>query len=137
MGLFGSYALDRLGLIDMDRVGFMLNLDMIGRNTGDAIKVYGDGFTDGLADLVLEANAEYSLPLDLMGIHYQPFSDMAVFHDRQIPFLMVFTGEHEDYHGAGDHTDKLDYSRMEMLVRLSYDILDRVAGSDRPSILRQ
>ena len=130
-GLFGSYALDRLELIDLDRVGFMLNLDMIGRNSGDAVQIYGDGFTEGLADAVREANSIHGLPIDLMGTRYTPMSDMAVFHDRGIPFLMLFTGEHEDYHGTGDHSGKLDFARMEKLVGLSYDILDRVAGSDR------
>jgi hypothetical protein len=57
---------------------------------------------------------------------------MAVFHDRGIPFLMIFTGEHPDYHGTGDHADRLSYGKMEQLVGLSYDILDRIGDGEWP-----
>ena len=130
VGLFGSKALDVLGLIDFERLVFMLNLDMIGRNPSRRVEVYGDGFTDGLGDIVLDANTRHELEVRLMGRTYEPFSDMAVFHDHGIPFLMLFTGEHEDYHGAGDHADRIDYERMTKIVNLSYDILARVAGSE-------
>ncbi len=103
---------------------------MIGRNPGVPVQVYGDGFTSGLGAIVLDANTRHGLQIKLMGREYEPFSDMAVFHDRGIPFLMLFTGEHDDYHGTGDHADKLDYRRMTKLVDLSYDILVRAAGSD-------
>ncbi|MBN1685883.1 MAG: M28 family peptidase, partial [Spirochaetales bacterium] len=124
IGLFGSYALDRYDLIDFENIGFMLNLDMIGRNPDIPVEIYGDGLAEGLTDLVLEANEKHMLEIDLQGQKYVPFSDIAVFHDNRVPFLMFFTGEHPDYHGTGDHWEKLDYERMEKLIRLSYDILD-------------
>ncbi len=131
IGLFGSYALDRYDLIDLKKVGFMLNLDMIGRNPETPVEIYGDGLAEGLTDLVLEANSEPALDISLQGSEYVPFSDIAVFHDNRIPFLMIFTGEHPDYHGTGDHWEKLDYDRMEKLLILSYDILDLAAGAER------
>jgi hypothetical protein len=130
IGLFGSYALEKNDLLDLGRIGFMLNLDMIGRNPGDSISVYGDGLAAGLTDLVIQANEKPLLDLDLRGKEYEPFSDIAVFHDNRVPFLMMYTGEHADYHGIADHAEKLDFSRMEKLVRLSYDILDLVADAD-------
>jgi aminopeptidase YwaD len=131
IGLYGSYALDEFDLIDLSDVGFMLNLDMIGRNPGDPILLYGDGLAEGLTTLVLKANEKLLLDLDLQGDTYEPFSDIAVFHDNRIPFLMLYTGEHDDYHGTGDHAEKLDFNRMEKLLQLSYDILDLAAKADR------
>ena len=131
IGLFGSYALDTFDLIELDKVGFMLNLDMIGRNPELPVEIYGDGLAEGLTDLVRKANKEHRVSLALQGRKYEPFSDIAVFHDNRIPFIMFFTGVHSDYHGIGDHADKLDYPRMEKILRLSYDILDLAAGAER------
>jgi Zn-dependent M28 family amino/carboxypeptidase len=128
IGLFGSYALDFYDLIDFDNVAFMLNLDMIGRNPEDAIRIYGDGFTPGLGDIV--RNTGTVLPIEFMGTDYFPFSDMAVFHENEIPFLMLYTGEHPDYHGTGDHAEKLAYDRMVELLGLSRAILERIAGDE-------
>lgn len=131
IGLFGSYALDAYDLIDLDRVGFMLNLDMLGRNPDTPVEIYGDGLAEGLTDLVKTANQEHQVRLAFQRKRYEPFSDIAVFHDNRIPFLMFFTGEHPDYHGTADHADKLHYFRMEKILRLSYDILDLAAGAER------
>lgn len=128
VGLFGSRALDVFDLLDFDRVFFMLNLDMIGRNPNKEVRMYGDGYTEGLAEIVESANENHGVKLTLMGEDYEGNSDMAIFHQKGIPFLFPFTGEHEDYHGTGDHADKLDYDRMEKLLNLSYDIIDRIAG---------
>ncbi len=131
IGLYGSYALDMYDLIDFSTIGFMLNLDMIGRNADDPVLVYGDGLANGLTDLVQKANKKHLLELELQGDIYEPFSDIAVFHDNRIPFLMLYTGEHEDYHGTGDHAEKLDFVRMEKLLQLSYNILSLAAEADR------
>ncbi len=131
IGLFGSYALDRYDLIDFERIGFMLNLDMIGRNPEKPVELYGDGFTDGLEDLVRAADEKHGVEIAFQGRSYEPFSDIAVFHDNRIPFLMFFTGEHPDYHGTGDHAEKLEYDRMAKLLQLSYDVIDSTAGAER------
>jgi Zn-dependent M28 family amino/carboxypeptidase len=117
--------------MDLGNIGFMLNLDMIGRNSESPVEIYGDGLAEGLTELVETANEKHELRLALQGKKFEPFSDIAVFHDNRIPFLMFFTGAHPDYHGTGDHAEKLDYRRMEKLLRLSYDILDLAAGAER------
>ncbi|MBK9216936.1 MAG: hypothetical protein IPM59_15340 [Chloracidobacterium sp.] len=34
-----------------------------------------------------------------------------------IPVTFWFDGVHEDYHGVGDHADKIDYQKMEKVTR--------------------
>ena len=137
IGLYGSYALDEYDLLDFGKIGFMLNLDMIGRNPGEPVTIYGDGLAEGLTALITKANKNHDIEIDLQGDTYEPFSDIAVFHDNRIPFLMLFTGEHEDYHGTGDHAEKLDYVRMEKLLCLSYDIVNLVAGATRLPVFKR
>ncbi|MBT3272199.1 MAG: M28 family peptidase, partial [Spirochaetales bacterium] len=105
-GLFGSRALKSLSLIDISQIDFALNLDMIGRNPDNPIMIYGDGFAEGLGDIAEEHATANDTRITLMGKRYQPFSDFVIFHDSKIPYLMLFTGEHEDYHGTGDHSDR-------------------------------
>ena len=129
-GLFGSRALDRYDLIPMDQVGFMINLDMIGRNPSTAVTIIGDGFVEGLKVTLEGLNEAYDLPLLFSGRRYQPFSDNDVFKRNRVPFVMFFTGEHEDYHQTSDHTDRLAYDRMESLTRFAFDLAAMLAGMD-------
>ena len=127
-GLIGSQALVESGYLDMNSVVFMVNLDMIGRNPEETIQVSGDGFTKGLRVLVEELNESYGLPLSFSGTTHAANSDHHVFHERGVPYLMFFSGEHDDYHGLGDHGDKLNYSRMESIAKLAFDLVEKLAS---------
>jgi hypothetical protein len=120
-GLLGSRALVEQRLISLDRIAFMLNLDMIGRNPDRSVQLYGDGYGRGVREIVDAANREIELPIDVAGARYAGNSDHDAFFEEGIPFLFFFTGVHDDYHQLGDHADKLDYDRMETIVRLTYD----------------
>jgi hypothetical protein len=129
-GLLGSRALVGQKLVPMDKVVFMLNLDMIGRNSGDEIQLVGDGYSNGAREIAEAANREIGLPLDFGGASYAGDSDHDAFYEEDVPFLFFFTGVHDDYHQLGDQADKLDYERMESILRLAYGIADRVAEAD-------
>lgn len=129
-GLLGSRQLVEDEILPPERVRFMLNLDMIGRNPDRALEVIGDGFGTGIPGIVAEANDGPDVALDLAGNRYFPNSDHHSFYRRDVPFLFLFSGTHEDYHGLGDHADRLDYVRMERIVRMAYGVLERVAELD-------
>jgi hypothetical protein len=129
-GLLGSRAMVTRELIPVGRVAFMLNLDMIGRNPDQALQVFGDGYVRGLRETVEQANAGPSVELEFAGNSYAGNSDHDAFHDRDIPFMFLFTGTHDDYHQLGDHAAKLDYDRMESIVRLAFGVVDRLAGAE-------
>ncbi len=129
-GLLGSRAMVRQELIPIDKVEFMLNLDMIGRNPEASIDVTGDGFARGLREVVEAANAGIGLPLKFGGAAYSGNSDHDAFYDKGVPFMFFFSGIHEDYHQLGDHADKLAYGQMEQVVRLAYETLERLADAD-------
>lgn len=137
-GLLGSRSLIRNEELPLDRVGLMLNLDMIGRNPGRPLRVFGDGFAQGLGEIVQGAAETLSLPLELAGTDYASNSDHDPFFRRGIPILFFFTGVHQDYHGLADHADKLDYRRMESVVKLAHATLRHLAEAPAlPSFLHQ
>jgi hypothetical protein len=128
-GLLGSRALAAEQLVELERVVFMLNLDMIGRNPGDPIDVYGDGYVRGLRQVVEAANETVGLSLEFGGARYVGNSDHDSFYRRDIPFMFFFTGTHPDYHQLGDHAEKLDYPRMERIVELGVGVVATLAGA--------
>ncbi len=131
-GLLGSRALVEQRTLPLDKLVFMLNLDMIGRNSEDGVRVFGDGFVRDLRDLVEEINGQSGIELDFAGQSYAGNSDHHAFYKEGVPFMFLFTGTHEDYHRIGDHAAKLDYPRMQRIMRLAYGVLDRWSGIDRP-----
>ncbi len=129
-GLLGSRALVAQQLVPLGPVVFMLNLDMIGRNSDRAVQVFGDGFVRGLRELVESAGPPPAPGLEFAGTSYAGNSDHDAFYDEDVPFMFLFTGTHEDYHQLGDHADKLDYARMQSIVRLAYGVVDRIADAE-------
>ena len=111
-GLLGSRALVESGLLPLDRVRFMINLDMVGRNAEESLRIYADGRTRGIQDIVERANATVDLVIDFSDDRLPGNSDHSSFSREDIPVLFAFTGTHEDYHKHGDHANKLDYVRM-------------------------
>ena len=143
IGLLGSRAMVEQEQIPMDQVVFLLNLDMLGRNPENPVRLIGDGFAPGLAAVVdatfvvqrleeekaarAERRHERPLEIRLGGLEYTGDSDHAPFYARGVPFLTLFTGLHEDYHQLSDQAELIDFPRMESIVRLAGGILERVA----------
>ena len=128
-GLLGSKAAVRDGVLGPDRVVFMLNLDMIGRNGPAPVELIGDGYSSGLADLA-SASTPDGLAVKLWGDGYKGSSDHDPFYRAAVPFVHLFTGLHDDYHQLSDHSDKLDYDRMALIVQLAHGIVAGVASAD-------
>jgi Zn-dependent M28 family amino/carboxypeptidase len=126
-----------------------LNIDMIGRSkkegdTKPANKnltgpndVYVIGSTmmsTELGEIVDTVNKtylnlgfdkRYDDPADPNRFFYR--SDHFNYAKKGIPIVFFFDGEHEDYHGAGDSADKIDYQKMEKITRTVYMMLWEVA----------
>jgi len=128
--LLGSAALIESGLIAPSTISFMLNLDMIGRNPGGELQVFG---TSGAADLrtvVEKANEPLELRLAFptqLGDSLD--SDQSVFRKAGVPSLFFHTGLHDDYHGLDDEADRLDYEHMRRVVELAYRVLEERAAA--------
>ena len=55
-------------------------------------------------------------------------SDHAPFFDRGIPFLMMHTGLHDDYHRPSDDAHLINYDGMQHVARLTFDVVNELAS---------
>ena len=129
VGLLGANALIRGNLVPRTDMVFMVNLDMIGRNPEDEIQIFADGGLNVLPDFFEEVNTD-SLPIAVRrsgGSAGTRYSDHYPFQQAGISTLFATTGLHEDYHQTSDHSENLDYGRMQLIVRLVYGLILRLA----------
>jgi Zn-dependent M28 family amino/carboxypeptidase len=134
-----------------DQMIAMFQLDMIGRNeehpadpalgldretsAGNAnhVNVIGSTFSPDLARQVREANTAIGLTLEFRYDQTREVllrrSDQWPFLQKRIPALFIHTGEHPDYHRPSDTADKINYSKLEKIVRLIYVAVERTANA--------
>jgi hypothetical protein len=155
-GLWGSRYFTQFPTVPLNQIVAQLNIDMIGRSKkeGDTKKanseltgpdsVYVIGSTmmsTELGELVNSVNnsflkltfdTKYDDPSDPNRFFYR--SDHINYARKGIPIIFFFDGVHEDYHGAGDTADKIDYQKMEKITRTVYMTLWEIAN--RPARLK-
>jgi Zn-dependent M28 family amino/carboxypeptidase len=133
-------------VVPLDKVQAQFNIDMIGRNRDDnagqsnTVFVIGaDRISTDLHNLVVDTNSGLAKPLTL-DYEYNDPSDPNSFYTRSdhysyaakgIPIAFFFTGTHPDYHGAGDHPDKILYPKLTAIAQMVYQAGFNAANSDR------
>jgi hypothetical protein len=117
-GLLGSREMVSTQ-VQTDNIVLMINLDMIGRNPDQPLRVMGSGSSPEVRRLTEAANRELQLSLSFSDIPGAAVSDHDPFHRQGIPFLFFFTGMHDDYHGTDDESERISYSRLAEVVELT------------------
>lgn len=130
IGLLGSTAFVEHQQIPRERMVWMLNLDMVGRNPDAPLQVVGDGYATGLREIIADAASASGVDIDFHGTAMSDNSDHAPFFEARIPVAAFFSGFHRDYHRPGDDADKLDYPRMARITDLAERTLRGVATRD-------
>ncbi len=147
-GLLGSWAYTERPLAPLETIVAVLNMDMIGRNeeipsTGggtrylglaptsadvnaNAVDLYGYSRVPKLAAEIDAANAAYGLMLrkryDNNASNLLRRSDNWPFLHRGVPAILFHTGLHPDYHTPNDTPEKINYDKMEKIVRLVHAV---------------
>jgi hypothetical protein len=159
-GLWGSEYFAKFPTVPLDKVVAQLNIDMIGRSkaAGDTnpknaelsgpneVYVIGSemmssdlgSLTKGVNGgfLNMSYNYKYDDPKDPNRFFFR--SDHFNYARKNIPIAFWFSGVHEDYHGAGDHADKIDYEKMEKVTRTIFLTLWELAEmKSRPRVDKQ
>ena len=105
-GLMGSKYFTENPTIDLSKVDFMINLDMIGRlNKGRTVIIHGVGTSNAFVPLIHNMISPFALATDSAGVGP---SDHTSFYLKDIPVLFFFTGVHSDYHKPSDDFDKIN-----------------------------
>ena len=145
-GLLGSRYMADFPVVPLERVQAQFNIDMIGRNRNDDMSesntvfvIGADRISTDLHNLVVDTNRMSAKPLTL-DYEYNDPADPNSFYTRSdhysyaakgIPIAFFFTGTHPDYHGPGDHADKILYPKLTRIAQLVYQAGFGVAHSER------
>ena len=116
----------------------LVNLDMIGRNRPDSVYLNGWGKSEVATLVVRQASEHPELGLgvgpDLEDRPLTPVdSDHWPFQRRGIPYAFLYTGQHADYHRAGDEPSRIDADKAARIARLAYYAMEVLANAaERP-----
>jgi hypothetical protein len=122
LGLFGSKYFTEHPAIDLSRVNYMINLDMIGRldPVTHSLAVSGSG-TSAVWESLLKSLSGDKVQIKTDSSGMGP-SDHTSFYLKNIPVLHFFTGSHSDYHKPSDDWDKINYPGevdvLDVIIRL-------------------
>lgn len=121
MGLLGSNYFTKNPTLDLSKISYMINMDMVGRLNDDRVlAINGIGTSPRWNQIVNANNKDFKLATSESGVGP---SDHTSFYLNDIPVLHFFTGQHEDYHKPGDDAEKLNYTGMEQISSFIYRIV--------------
>ncbi len=122
-GLYGSNYFSKHPTVDLDKVNYMINFDMVGRYEEDkGLAVNGVGTSPEWKEMLEEVNHE-DLKLILGESGVGP-SDHTSFYLQDIPVLHFFTGQHDDYHKPTDDFDKINYEGISIIHDMVYRLIE-------------
>jgi Zn-dependent M28 family amino/carboxypeptidase len=159
-GLLGSWAFVERPVVPLDHIVAVLNMDMVGRNeevppeggprfTGlplqsaesnkNAVNILGHSRSHSLTEAIERSNAPFGLTLkkvlDNNASNLLRRSDQWPFLQKGVPAMFVHTGLHPDYHTPNDRPEKINYAKMERIVRLVHQASWDLAQADgRPKL---
>ncbi len=124
LGLFGSKYFTEHPTIDLTKVNYMINLDMIGRlkDSTHGLSIGGYGTSPAWGQLFLKTDKYFKISFDSSGTGP---SDHTSFYRKDIPVLFFFTGTHSDYHKPSDDADKINYLGELQIVNLIYGVVEK------------
>ena len=151
-GMLGSRYYVRNPILPVSNTVAMFQMDMIGRNedhganrgigvpseraseNGNTLNVVGSVFSPDMRQMVSEANDDVGLELqfryDYRGDDLIKRSDSWSFLSGEVPSLFLFAGFHGDYHRPSDTADKINYPKLEKVVRLVYLSLMEIGNAN-------
>jgi hypothetical protein len=159
-GLLGSWAFVERPLLPLERIVAVLNMDMVGRDeevpegggprfrglpaqsaesNRNAVNLLGHSRSALLTQTIERANAAFGLTLkkvlDNNKSNLLRRSDQWPFLQKGVPAVFFHTGLHPDYHTPQDRPEKVNYSKMERIVRLVHQASwDLAQQPDRPRL---
>lgn len=117
------------------QIRFYTNLDMVGRMREDTVEVFGVRTMPGLRAGLARSNAsDLQMKFDWS---QRDDSDHHSFYLRQIPYVMLFSGLHHDYHRPSDDVEKLNFEGIEKVARVLTQHTTQLANHPHPLVFRE
>ncbi|MFM7769303.1 MAG: M20/M25/M40 family metallo-hydrolase, partial [Bacteroidota bacterium] len=124
LGLLGSKYFVENPTVELSKVSYMINMDMIGRmnDSTNSITVGGFGTSPAWSSAITPNNkSAISFKVDSSGTGP---SDHTSFYRKDIPVLFFFTGIHGDYHKPSDDWEKINYKGEWSILKFAYSIIN-------------
>lgn len=136
MGLLGSKYFTEHPTLDLSKVNFMINMDMIGRLNAESktVVVNGTG-TSPVWEPLLKSLATEQLKIKTDSSGIGP-SDHTSFYLKDIPVLHFFTGSHADYHKPSDDWEKINYDGAVAVLNLIRQVIEKLDGESKLQFLK-
>lgn len=130
LGLYGSKWFVEHPPVDLGKVDYMFNFDMVGRvDTGSKVlTVNGVGTSPTWKDAVAQIKTPLHIKTTESGVGP---SDQTSFYLKNIPVLFFFSGQHKDYHKPSDTEDKINYGGMEEVLQFAMALIKDLNGKDK------
>jgi hypothetical protein len=123
LGLYGSKKWCEQPDIELGKINYMINMDMIGRlNKEKSLMIYGVGTSSSWVSLIDSLKSQFKIKKDSSGIGP---SDQTSFYLKDIPALMFFTGQHSDYHKPSDDADKINYKGETEVLEYVIKVIEK------------
>lgn len=134
LGLYGSRFFVE-NYPQVNKINYMINMDMIGRAADSARKltVGGFGTSPTWSELIKQESCLFELKIDSSG---SGPSDHTSFYKKDIPVLFFFTGTHMDYHKPSDDADKISFFGTSEVVRYVYNIIEKTDTRGKLTFLK-
>ena len=136
IGLLGSSSFVSDPPILLQKIGAMVNMDMIGRMQDSTVVIGGIGTSSIWKEMIELEVGELGLKPKFDDEGYGA-SDHQSFYLKDIPVLFFFTGTHENYHRPSDDWDKINNEGEERILKLVRNIIiDLAARPLRPDFVK-
>lgn len=133
LGLYGSKYFTEHPTIDMSKVSYMINMDMIGRlPENKVISISGTGTSPVWEPLLKNLSTPLTIKTDSSGVGP---SDHASFYLKNIPALHFFTGSHSDYHKPTDDSEKINYGGEKEVLELIIQVIEKLDAAPKLTFL--
>ena len=119
LGLYGSKKFVENSPIDLKKVNYMLNMDMVGRLNEEKVLAVNGAGTSPVWKETLEKISAGGIKAKTSDSGIGP-SDHTSFYLQDIPVLHFFTGQHADYHKPSDDSELINYDGL-------YDVSQYIA----------
>ena len=117
------------------QIRFYTNLDMVGRLRDDTVEVFGVRTMPGVRTFLARSNAsDLQLKFDWA---QRDDSDHHSFYLRQIPYVMLYTGLHYDYHRPSDDLEKLNLEGIQRVATVLSRHTTQLADHPEPLVFRE
>jgi len=129
LGLYGSkYFIDN-SPVEINKISYMINMDMIGRmnETTHGLTIGGYGTSPSWPALIGNGGS-LNIKFDSSGTGP---SDHTSFYRKDIPVLFFFTGTHMDYHKPTDDADRINYDGAIAVINLIKNIISNDNNSGK------